>query len=204
MTSRPVPTATSGSRIISGDAIGRITPLGTATEFRTSISPGARPQQIIAGSDGNVWFTEAYGRIGRITPAGVITEISAGISGTTLAITAGPDENLWFTEPDLSKVTRMSTGAPLATVVAVEYYYEAWNYYFETASADDIAILDGGAFGGVWKRTGETFNVWPRPNTNSSPTCRFFQQRVRAEEHARLHALHCGMHDPQVGSEMAI
>jgi probable HAF family extracellular repeat protein len=60
------------------------------------------------------------------------------------------------------------------TVVAVEYYYEAWNYYFETSSPDEISVLDGGAFGGVWKRTGQTFNVWPEPNTSSSPTCRFF------------------------------
>ncbi len=37
----------------------------------------------------------------------------------------------------------MSTGVPAQTVTAVEYYYEAWNYYFETSSPDDIAILDG-------------------------------------------------------------
>ncbi len=35
-------------------------------------------------------------------------------------------------------------------------------------------MLDGGAFGGVWKRTGETFNVWPQAYSGSSPTCRFF------------------------------
>jgi probable HAF family extracellular repeat protein len=60
------------------------------------------------------------------------------------------------------------------TVIAVEYYYAAWNSYFETSFPDEIAALDGGAFGGVWKRTGEAFNVWPQPNANSSPTCRFF------------------------------
>jgi len=63
---------------------------------------------------------------------------------------------------------------PPPTVAAVEYYYGAWNYYFETSFPDEIAALDGGAFGGVWKRTGQTFNVWPQPNVNSSPTCRFF------------------------------
>jgi probable HAF family extracellular repeat protein len=60
------------------------------------------------------------------------------------------------------------------TAVAVEYYYEAWNYYFQTSLPDEIAALDGGAFGGAWKRTGQTFNVWPQANPNSSPTCRFF------------------------------
>jgi hypothetical protein len=61
-----------------------------------------------------------------------------------------------------------------STAIAVEYYYAAWNFYFETAFPTEIAALDGGAFGGLWKRTGETFNVWPQPNATSTPTCRFF------------------------------
>jgi YVTN family beta-propeller protein len=60
------------------------------------------------------------------------------------------------------------------TVVAVEYYYADWNFYFETSFADEIAALDGGAFGGVFKRTGQTFMVWPETNPSASPTCRFF------------------------------
>jgi hypothetical protein len=56
----------------------------------------------------------------------------------------------------------------------VEYYYSAWNFYFETAFPAEIAALDGGAFGGAWKRTGQIFNVWPQAVAGSSPTCRFF------------------------------
>ncbi|HVO88972.1 MAG TPA: hypothetical protein VMV45_10550 [Casimicrobiaceae bacterium] len=63
---------------------------------------------------------------------------------------------------------------PPATAQAVEYYYADWDYYFETAFTDEIALLDGGAFGGVWKRTGQVFNVWPQPTGTASPTCRFF------------------------------
>lgn len=63
---------------------------------------------------------------------------------------------------------------PPATSIAVEYYYADWDYYFVTAFADEVAVLDGGAFGGVWKRTGETFKVWPASNASSSATCRFF------------------------------
>jgi hypothetical protein len=65
-------------------------------------------------------------------------------------------------------------GGPPQTAVAVEYYYAAWNFYFETAFADEIAALDGGAFGGLWRRTGQTFMVWPESNPSASPTCRFF------------------------------
>ena len=61
-----------------------------------------------------------------------------------------------------------------APTQVVEYYYAAWDYYFETAFAAEIAALDGGAFGGVWQRTGQTFNAWPQPNAAASPTCRFF------------------------------
>jgi len=57
---------------------------------------------------------------------------------------------------------------------AVEYYYAAWNFYFETSFPDEIAALDGGAFGGAWKRTGQTFHVWPQSNASAVPVCRFF------------------------------
>ena len=66
------------------------------------------------------------------------------------------------------------TSAWAQTQAAVEYYYADWDYYFETSFPDEIAILDGGAFGGVWKRTGQTFTVWPQQLTGTSSTCRFF------------------------------
>ena len=64
--------------------------------------------------------------------------------------------------------------AAAQTQTAVEYYYAAWNYYFVTAFPDEIAVLDAGAFGGVWKRTGQTFEVWTGPTNGALPTCRFF------------------------------
>jgi streptogramin lyase len=56
---------------------------------------------IVAGPDGNLWFTETNGdRIGKITTAGHVTEYQAGISRGSAPeeIVAGPDGNLWFTE----------------------------------------------------------------------------------------------------------
>ena len=67
--------------------------------------------------------------------------------------------------------------SPLAsaqTQTAVEYYYAAWNFYFVTSIPQEIAVLDGGAFGGVWQRTGQTFDVWAGPTNGALPTCRFF------------------------------
>lgn len=58
--------------------------------------------------------------------------------------------------------------------LAVEYYYSEWNFYFVTASPQEIAALDSGAFGGVWRRTGQSFNVWTGASDGAMPTCRFF------------------------------
>jgi hypothetical protein len=67
-----------------------------------------------------------------------------------------------------------SLSAPAETQLAVEYYYADWNFYFVTSNPAEIAALDGGAFGGLWKRTGQTFTVWTGPTGGALPTCRFF------------------------------
>lgn len=69
--------------------------------------------------------------------------------------------------------------APQATetlVTVVEYYNVGLKHFFITADPAEIANLDGGAFGGAWKRTGQTFGAWAiagRP-ADSAPVCRFF------------------------------
>ena len=104
------------------------------TEFSAGISAGAAPYGIVAGPEGNLWFTELSGRrIGRITPAGVVTEFSAGISASAgpVTITLGPDGNLWFTENPGNRIGRItpagvvtefsagiSPGAGLQTITA--------------------------------------------------------------------------------------
>ena len=91
----------------------------TATEFSRGLRPNARPLEITAGPDGNVWFTDSDGNaIGRITPDGQITEFSDGMSTWTttsppgpngpFAIVAGPDGNLWFTEPARMLIGRIT------------------------------------------------------------------------------------------------
>lgn len=91
--------------------ITRITPTGAVTEFPTPTA-NSQPNDIVAGPDGNLWFTErdaAANRIGRITPAGVITEFSLSSTGSPGFITAGPDGNLWFTKSNNNNIFRMTT-----------------------------------------------------------------------------------------------
>ncbi len=59
------------------------------------------------------------------------------------------------------------------TAVAVEYYHAAFDHYFVTAIADEIAKLDDGTFAG-WARTGRSFKVFTIAGTGLSPVCRFF------------------------------
>jgi hypothetical protein len=66
--------------------------------------------------------------------------------------------------------TRASVGAldgqgPLA----VEYFNAALSHYFVTAFPSEIALLDGGAFGGAWTRTGESFRTG-----GTAAACRFY------------------------------
>ena len=90
--------------------------LASITEFPIpSMSPSA--SQIVAGPDGNLWFTEndpVSNSIGRITPSGQITEFKLPTSGANpYGITVGPDNNLWFTEEFGSNIGRITTSGQI-------------------------------------------------------------------------------------------
>jgi streptogramin lyase len=106
----------------SGSAfVGRVTiaPPGeeVATEF--PVATTGHLNDIAAGPDGNLWFTDAgRNEIGRITTAGAITKFpvptaASGVHG----IVAGPDGALWFTESSANKLGRITT-AGLVTELA--------------------------------------------------------------------------------------
>src|SRR2546421_732505 len=78
----------------------------SVTEYNTNLTANSTLEEIVAGRDGNLWFTEygSPGEIVRITPAGAVTEFKAGVvpgftaNSGPYGITTGPDGNLWFTE----------------------------------------------------------------------------------------------------------
>ena len=90
----------------------------TATEFSQGFRANARPLDIAAGPDGNLWFTDQDApAIGRITPQGQVTEFSQGLSTWIptapgpfgpLGIAAAPDGNLWFTEGSRGLIGRIT------------------------------------------------------------------------------------------------
>ncbi len=87
------------------NAIGRITPAGTLTEFKSFLTPGVAPDGITTGPDGDLWFTEEINLgptlIGSIRPdGGFNAELTVPADGGTSypSITNGPRGTLWFTE----------------------------------------------------------------------------------------------------------
>jgi streptogramin lyase len=82
---------------------------GTVTEFPVPTS-ASTPNGIIAGADGNLWFTEyTANNIGRITPSGTITEFPLPTpNAAPRQIAAGPDGNLWFTEFSANKIGKIT------------------------------------------------------------------------------------------------
>jgi len=94
-----------------GTQVGRITPRGKITTFRTPTL--SNPAFITLGPDGNVWFGEgSSGRIASITPAGQITEFQFSFFGVSVGITTGSDGNIWFSDQTDHAIWRynLSTG----------------------------------------------------------------------------------------------
>jgi hypothetical protein len=114
---------------------------------------------------------------GTINYAGVdqVSYTALPTDGTTAITRAGAMVQNLATNFAMQSASVTAPVQPPGTAIAVEYYYADWNFYFETSGPDEIAALDAGAFGGVWKRTGQTFYVWPSAsNAMAVPTCRFF------------------------------
>ena len=86
---------------------------GQVQEFPVPTA-GAAPEDIAAGSDGALWFTEKdAAKIGRITTQGAFTEYPLAAGAEPEGITGGPDGNLWFTERETNKIGRISTSGTL-------------------------------------------------------------------------------------------
>ncbi|MEO8537998.1 MAG: choice-of-anchor D domain-containing protein, partial [Betaproteobacteria bacterium] len=62
------------------------------------------------------------------------------------------------------------------TIDVVEFHNRRDGQYFITADLTEIALLDGGALGPDWSRTGVSFRAWPRDGgpADARPVCRFF------------------------------
>jgi virginiamycin B lyase len=102
---------------------------------------GDWPQQLVAGIDNTLWFTDpATNAIGRVNAAtGAVTEFSVPTAQSSLhGITAAPDGTVWFTETVAGRIGKLnpSTG-------------EITEYPLSTPGAEPLQITFG-PDGNVW------------------------------------------------------
>jgi streptogramin lyase len=150
LTATVTPGADSGASAVSTSAI----PMtfnhdicGYITEF-SGLSSGA--DEITAGPDGDLWFTEYGGnRIGKITTGGTVTEYTTGLSSNADpdGITAGPDGNLWFTEYAGNRIGKITTTGTIS------------EYSSGLSSSADPAAITSGPDGNLWFTESNTQKV---------------------------------------------
>lgn len=109
-------------------AINRITPGAKLTRFTDGLSKKAEPSMIVAGADGNLWFTwEPHGAggggVGRVTPEGTITLFPEppGQAGSPFEIAATPDGSIWFTHAAFFAPTGQTIGRATPLGAITEY-----------------------------------------------------------------------------------
>ncbi len=121
-------------------------------------------------------------RFRRVAAIATMLAVAALSAGSTAAVAGGPGNPLkqalgaQVAASLAAKSPAVAPQAAAAVVEVVEYHSAALGHFFITANPGEIANLDSGAFGGAWKRTGQSFGVWAlagRP-ADSVPVCRFF------------------------------
>jgi streptogramin lyase len=146
---------------LANNALGRITPAGTITQFSLAgLQANSVPLSITSGPNGLLYFTEnGADRVGRINPrAGTDTAIRASLTqsaivpsgnGTGTAgldgITTGSDGNLWFTEagasnlgsvtPNLAVIHELPTSTPGAGPAGITAGPDGALWFAESAAS---------------------------------------------------------------------
>jgi virginiamycin B lyase len=136
--------------------------VGQVSEYE--LGAGTRPQALVTGPDGNLWFAGIRNVsggftdvLGRVTPQGVVAEFELGTHSADLGlgdIAVGSDGNLWFAEGGRSKVGRITTagqitefelpaGAGSATAIAAGPDGNLW--FTESGAAKIGRITTSGA-----------------------------------------------------------
>src|SRR5438270_4565016 len=80
-----------------GAGVAGAAPVGQITEFG---APGRNPAQVVAGADGNLWFSDRNGAVGQITTGGTVVRFTSGLNpgSAVRSIAMGADGNLWFSD----------------------------------------------------------------------------------------------------------
>src|SRR6266567_530185 len=118
---------------------------GTISEFPLP-TPNFYPGGLLAGPDGNLWFTETVsngcqsGKIGRITPEGKVSEFLLSSDSEAGGITTGPDSNLWFIESACAKSQNSKIGRITVSGTISEFSLSSNSNPSEITTGPDHAL----------------------------------------------------------------
>src|SRR5213593_2845188 len=89
-----------------GAGVAGAAPVGQITEFGAA---GSNPAQVVAGPDGNLWFSDRNGTVGQITTSGTVARFTSGLNpgSAVRSIAMGADGNLWFSDPGATRAIGM-------------------------------------------------------------------------------------------------
>ena len=81
-------------------------PLGQITEFT---APSTDPAQVVAGPDGNLYFSDRTGSVGQVTTGGTVARFTTGLNpgSAVRSIAMGTDGNMWFSDPGTTRAIGM-------------------------------------------------------------------------------------------------
>jgi streptogramin lyase len=108
----------------------------------TGVTPGSQAYSIVAGPDGNLWFTEYTGtRLGMFNPTTKMATEFGPLQSPATSITAGPDGNVWFAERSLDGLSTLIGRVTPAGVITE---------YKTSPVVGSIRGMVAGADGNVW------------------------------------------------------
>ena len=123
-----------------------------------------------------------------VEPFNGIMDAANNPAAIVAAANADPSQMGWITT-ELDSVDLADIAAYLATfatasgtVAVVEFYHVARDHYFMSASAAEMADLDGGVHAG-WVRTGLSFKAFGNAIAGASPACRFYLPPAYGDSH---------------------
>ena len=118
-------------------------------------------------------FTVVFRPTSAGTRTATITVSSTGLGSPQVLSASGIATGAGIGPPPATPPPTNPPTTPPTIIDLVEYHHEAWDDYFITGIADEIAKLDNGAFAG-WARTGLEFKGYPTGAPQGVTVCRFF------------------------------
>ena len=130
-----------------------------------------------SGSSGLIGVWNIDGKLVNVTAQTIIEA-----EGLLIALGSVVEVNGWQQPDGMIDAQRIEARTQLGAMPgigpqAVEFFDSQLGHFFLTASTAEIAALDGGAFGGAWQRTGQSFNVG-----GTTAVCRFYGMPPRGPD----------------------